>query len=319
MFRYLALLAVSASIVVASASPARADAAAQALFDDAKRLMKEGKYDDACPKLEESQRLAPAIGTQYNLAACFEKQGKIASAWSLYLDVAGLSKSANQPDREKVARDSAAAIEGKLSRLTITVDKPPADIEVKRDGKAVGKAQWGTAIPVDPGAHEITASAPGKKTWSTSVTVDPGPSTKEVQVPELEKGPPGPTTGGMVGTTGVPPAYYDPKSGPPKPKTKRRSTGAMVGGIVGLSAGTLVSLTGLVLLADNERSNQAAGLALTLISIPLVGGGIWLTVYGAKKLPIDGAPPPEKGKAAALLPDAVGIGPGYGSLSWTFE
>src|SRR4051812_5478245 len=99
--RYLVVFAALLSVFMAFTRPARADAVAQALFNDAKTLMQAGKYAEACPKLEESQRLGPAIGTQFNLAVCYEALGKMASAWSLYLDVAGVAKSTNQPEREK--------------------------------------------------------------------------------------------------------------------------------------------------------------------------------------------------------------------------
>ncbi|WP_437939271.1 hypothetical protein [Sorangium sp. So ce341] len=142
--RYVALFAALILALMALPRGARAadTATAQALFDDAKKLMAAGKYAEACPKLEESQSLAPGLGTQLNLALCYENLGRTASAWSLYLEVAGGARAANQLDREKVARQQAAALEGKLSCLTITVSEPPEGIEVKRDGKPIGRVQW---------------------------------------------------------------------------------------------------------------------------------------------------------------------------------
>ena len=48
---------------------ARADLA----FREGRALLTEGNYDAACPKLEESQRLDPALGTLVNLAVCYEE------------------------------------------------------------------------------------------------------------------------------------------------------------------------------------------------------------------------------------------------------
>ena len=60
--------AVSALVAILSVAPAaRADEAsvarAQALFDEALVLIKAGKYAEACPRLEESDRLDPGMGT----------------------------------------------------------------------------------------------------------------------------------------------------------------------------------------------------------------------------------------------------------------
>ncbi len=50
--------------------------------------------------------------------------------------------------------------------MTITV--PPTltsleGLQVKRDGVLIEKTLWGIAVPVDPGEHAISATAPGKK------------------------------------------------------------------------------------------------------------------------------------------------------------
>src|SRR5215471_10148564 len=54
--------------------------AAESLFTDARRLMQAGDYEHACPKLEASRRLEPALGTTLNLADCYDKLGRTASA-----------------------------------------------------------------------------------------------------------------------------------------------------------------------------------------------------------------------------------------------
>src|SRR5579859_7001050 len=92
----------------ASAAPTACDkAAAQALFEDAIKLMANKSYDEACRKLEESQRLDAAMGTRYQLAQCYEATGRIASAWAAFVEVADLAREAGQGSREKAARERA--------------------------------------------------------------------------------------------------------------------------------------------------------------------------------------------------------------------
>lgn len=155
---------------------------ATALFYEARSLMRKGNYAAACPKLEESLRLDYGIGTQFNLADCNEHIGKIATAWSGFLEVAAAAKAANQMQRERVARDRAKALEPRLPKLSIDVPAPPPAAEVKRDGVVVGSAAWGTPVPVDPGIHKVVVTAPGKERWETAVSASEG-STSRVTVP----------------------------------------------------------------------------------------------------------------------------------------
>jgi hypothetical protein len=97
-------------------------------------------------------------------------------------------------DREKLARDRAAALEPKLSRLRIVVQakKPPSGLEIFRNGALVGSATWGSAIPVDPGEQRVKVAAPGKVSWEKTVRVDGPGAVVEVVVPELADGPAAP-------------------------------------------------------------------------------------------------------------------------------
>lgn len=60
----LCAAALSLSLSSAALAESAADkAAADALFDDAKKLMEEKKWDEACPKLAESLKLSERLGT----------------------------------------------------------------------------------------------------------------------------------------------------------------------------------------------------------------------------------------------------------------
>jgi hypothetical protein len=171
-----AVAALLATLVTASLSLAQSEdsAVAQSLFDDAKALMNAGRVAEACPKLEESQRLEPRSGTLINLASCYEQAGRLASAWSKYLEAASAAKNAGNSEREAVARERAAALAPRIPKLVVEVSvelQGVPGLEIWRDRVFVGKPQWGAALPADAGEHEITASAPGREPFRAKVDI----------------------------------------------------------------------------------------------------------------------------------------------------
>lgn len=198
----LGSLVLATSLALAP-SIARADdkaAAAEALFNEGQKLFNDGAINAACEKLQESYNLDPAMGALLVLAACHEKQGKTASAWSEFKTLESQAQRAGRKDREEFARDAVARLEPKLRKLAVRVKVPVEGLEVKRNGVPVGKAQWGLPIPVDPGAIKVEAAAPGKKPFTGSIDVQPGPGLTELEVPALadapvEKPGPGPDPG----------------------------------------------------------------------------------------------------------------------------
>lgn len=161
-------------------------AQAQELFDEATRLMREGRAREACPKLEESIELAPgALGGKLKLAECYEQAGRLASAWATYLQVETAARRAGQTDRETWASARAAELRSKLSRLQIVVPEPLRELKglvVRRDGEVVGPGQWGMALPVDGGMHEVRAEAPGRAPFSATPYLEPAGDVVSLEV-----------------------------------------------------------------------------------------------------------------------------------------
>ena len=307
--RARALPIALALVLVPAAALAEAPpdpAAAQALFFDARSLMEQGRYGEACPKLEESLRLDAGIGTRFNLADCNERIGKITSAWAGFLDVAAQSRAAKQLDRERVARKRAAALEMRLPKLIVDVDGAPEGTDVQRDGHTFGPAAWGVAIPVDPGSHRISASAPGWDPWETTVEAGEG-ATLRVTVPrELAPG-----TGSVAAT----------RSG-----TTRRTVGWLTAGLgaaaIGVGLGFGVSslasrddsrthctgdacdAAGLRLRADAISSGSIATIA-TLAGGAAVAGGLILVLTAPAGAPSTHEP---AGKLRATPTMAMGGG-----------
>ncbi len=165
---------------------------AEALFRDGRALFTAGDYEKACPKFAESQRADPTTGTLLHLALCHEQIGKTASAWSEFTEAAAQAARAHQGDRETLARTHAQALDSQLSRLVVRSATTVDGLQIKLDGEILGAGALDTALPVDPGAHQIEASAPGRKPWTSAIAAPKGPAKTEVLIPELEEAPPEP-------------------------------------------------------------------------------------------------------------------------------
>jgi serine/threonine-protein kinase len=222
-------------------------AAAEALFNQGRTLMTAGKYAEACPKFEASQELDPGLGTMLNLAECYEKTGRTASAWAEYREAIPLARAAGSKARQDLAIERAQALEERLSTLTIramTGDPTDAQLEVRRDGVAVRAAELGAPIPVDPGEHLIEAQAPGHEPWSSKVQVGADAAKVSVDIPKLK-----PTGSNAAPAAATPIVTTTSTSAPPsdRPATDgsaQRITGLVLGGagVVGVGLGTFFGL-----------------------------------------------------------------------------
>jgi hypothetical protein len=157
-----------------SSSSTETAAGAQALFVEGRRLVVEGQYAAGCQKLDQSEKLDPAPGTLINLADCYEKSGKLASAWIAFHDAAIAAERAGRDAWAKQARDRAQRLEPKVPKLSVVIDEPVAGLAVERDGLTIAPSALGLAVPVDPGAYAIAATAPGRRPWSTKVIIESG-------------------------------------------------------------------------------------------------------------------------------------------------
>jgi hypothetical protein len=208
-------------------------AAAQALFDDGKRLFLEKKYADACPRFEKSQRLDPGIGTLLYLADCYEGMGQIASAWATFREAAGAAKIAGQSEREQVARGRASILEPRLFRLQLKVSLPAVSgLTVKRNDADIPKEVWNLPFPIDPGKYTIDVTAPGKKPWSAQVEIPQGPGEQTVAIPLLAD---------ATSTVVRDPEPQPPPPVAPQPIRAQQIAGIAVGvaGLAGIAVGAI--------------------------------------------------------------------------------
>ena len=148
---------------------------AQALFEQAMVDMEAKQYANACKKFEEVTRLVPeGVGGKYMLGECYERQGKLASAWAQFSFAFQLATRFGQTERANDAQARVEALKPKLATLCVTVSdelRSVPEISVIRDGIDLHDAQWGTPLYVDAGPHDVIVTAPGYTTWKKRVEV----------------------------------------------------------------------------------------------------------------------------------------------------
>jgi tetratricopeptide (TPR) repeat protein len=185
--RTMRMAAVAAMLVLSAKDIEAQGVAAEALFREAKALMASSRYAEACEAFRGSYEKEPLPTTLVNLADCREKNGELASAWAYFLESARLAARSNQDELAEVARSRAAAIEPRLSRVTLAVPSDAAadGLTITRDNVAVDAVEWGKRLPIDGGRHRYVATAPGRKSWDTTVTVAVEGDDIEIVVPPL--------------------------------------------------------------------------------------------------------------------------------------
>lgn len=219
---------------------ASADAKSEAilLFDQGIKEMKAGDYDKACNTFERSIAAYPDSGTKGSLARCYEKLGRLASAWKLWRELADLAPSA---DLRKDAAAQAAKLEPKIGRYVVKLTNPPADLSVTINGQPTQLTD--VPVPIDAGGVIVRAYAAGRKDWSAELTAADG-GVLTIEVPELapaeiEKDPD--------------PIRQPPPPPPPPPPSKTRKYVGL--GLIGVGAGAVIFGGVLGLEARNKFSD----------------------------------------------------------------
>lgn len=156
----------------------------RALFDEGRRLVQAGQTALACPKFEESNVVEPKAGTLENLADCYEKTGRLGSAWRAYKRAESMLENKGPKARLDSLRRHVSDLEARVPRLRIV--PAPNDIKttITRDNAVVDATEYSASIPVDAGEHIVFARAPGAPSWSATVRLVDG-VVVTVEVPAL--------------------------------------------------------------------------------------------------------------------------------------
>src|SRR6186713_608844 len=151
--RFAIVLGVALSATSAWGQTPSEKAAAEALFQEAADLMADNRFDDACPKYQASQELDPAVGTLLRLADCYDRVGKSASAWALFIEAETVARRAQQTERAEIAGTRASELKARLSTVRLDIQEPGAveGLKISVNKADIPEPSWGTALPFDPG------------------------------------------------------------------------------------------------------------------------------------------------------------------------
>lgn len=317
LLRVIAPAAISVSIAL-TPSVARANdpVAADALFQAAKQLMADKQFAEACPKFDASYKLDPTLGTLLNLADCYEKLGRIATAWSTWGEA--MEKAQRDGDkRAEFARQRREALSPRLPKVIINVQNEVAGVDIIWDQGKLASAVFGVELPADPAEHDLV------------VLRDDGTKLKEERVRITTEGSKTEVTLDIEALDKANPRKVEPKEGPTVPVQPTRSSQRLAGFVVGgLGVGALVAagvLEGVALLQKGEANAPGAcvnkfctpsGLESISTATTLAEAGQWIGVggivafaVGATLLftaPTSAAPP---AKASLIVPRSTWIAP----------
>jgi hypothetical protein len=231
-----AVILGTASLLPA-AKPARAQSAQELaslrkLFGEAIVDEEAGRFDTALEKYRRVQHVKDTVPVRYRIGTCLEGLGKWREASRSYQSAIELGAgNPKELDVVKAAKDKNASLESRMPRLTLTPsDKAPATLEVEVDGAVVDNKELRTPMALDPGAHEVSATAPGATPFKTQFTVTEG--SKMAVVLPLD---PAPTPPPVV----PPPGGITPPPPPEKKVTTDDGSSRRTWGWIGVGAGAV--------------------------------------------------------------------------------
>lgn len=279
---------------------------ADKLFEEGRGYLQRKEYALACTAFEQSHQAEPAIGTQMNIALCYEQWGKLASSYRAYVEAERLAK-AKKDDRAKHARKKIDEIEPKLARLRVAIP-PSADPYAIYlfDDKEIEREDLVEERLLDAGKHTVEVRVAGSPPKLTTLTLQPGE--RKSVTPDMPAAPVVAKPGG--------PAPVD------QPRDKRKfygGIGLISGGGVALGIASFVALVArsdyndaIAMCPSNVCQTRAAYdatqdaitranwmTAVSVAGLAMVGVGVYFVLTSKPKETVTAAP--------LVAPNTVGV------------
>lgn len=156
---------------------------AEQLFAEALRLMQADHCQDAIPLFSESQHLDPAAATLTNLATCYARVGKTATAYRMYQQASRAAILEQKPELQRNTDQAIQSLAPTLTRLKIVPLGTSELPQIRVNGVLIDDLR--EPVPLDPGENIIEATAPEHDPWRRTVQTPGEASLMVVEVPEL--------------------------------------------------------------------------------------------------------------------------------------
>lgn len=226
---------VTISLVALLSSTAWADKADK-MFQRAKKLHAEKKFAEACPTYEEVDKTDPAVGSKLNVAKCYEDWGRLATAYSWYVQADKMATDAKDERGPKI-KELIEELDINVPRMTIKIPEgadPDVVDTLTLDGKPVPEDWLNTQQRIDPGPHVIEFVVEGQKKKKMAPVERGGESELSLDIPKGAGTKPRPKKGEPVTT---------PVVENPDPGKTRRYLGIGVGGAGVVAVGVAMVVT----------------------------------------------------------------------------
>lgn len=210
----------------ASAQPTDADrAAAKQAFEEGLELEKKGDYSGAYTKFKKVGEFKMTPHVRFHMALCDEKLGRLVAALRGF-ELAEAEALKMGKDAQVVAEKApgrAEALRKRVASVRIEVKGRVLHSKVLLDGQPVLAKDFGTLLPVDPGAHAIEVETDGSIAQKKEVSLpERGYETITLEIEDKEK----PATEPTASVTATATA-----SAPPPPPPPSKLPAFVLGGV----------------------------------------------------------------------------------------
>ncbi len=166
-----AVLAASTFAPDAWSQSAKELAHARERFKEAAALQAGGDFARALEAYKDVAQVKSTAHIRFNIATCEEKLGDYVSALGTYRLALTEATKSNSKDIESSVQAALAELEPRIPTLTLRRGEGAAVAEVTLDGRKVANPSIGVEFQVNPGPHDLRATAPDRLPFAAELTL----------------------------------------------------------------------------------------------------------------------------------------------------